>query len=337
MGSFGFSHKFFKRILNMKKLALSCLSIIFLAAPIAVQAQPYPNKPIKMVVPFPAGGTVDFFARVIAPKLSDALGQQVLVENRSGAGGNIATEFVAKSPADGYTLLMGSEIVSINISLYSKLGYDPVKDLDPVVLVGTVPNILIVSPEFPASSLKQLIAKAKAEPGKLSFASTGQGTSSHLSSELMKSMAGVDILHVPYKGGPPAIADLIGRQVSMMFINIPTGMPQVKAGKVKVLAVSSKQRVPQIPDVPTVDEAGLKGFETSAWSGVYAPAGTPQPVIVRLNAEINKILKIPAVREQLAAQGAQPAGGSPEDFKRFTSNEIVKWAKVIKTSGAKVE
>ena len=321
----------------MKNLVLRCLSIALLAVPLAVQAQSYPSKPIKMVVPFPAGGTVDFFARVIAPKLGDALGQQVVVENRAGAGGNIAAEFVAKAPADGYTLLMGSEIVSINTSLYSKLGYDPVKDFDPVLLVGTVPNILIVSPDFPASSLRQLIAQAKAEPGKLSFASTGQGTSSHLSSELMKSMAGIDVLHVPYKGGPPAIADLIGRQVSMMFINIPTGMPQVKGGKVKVLAVSGKKRVAQLPDVPTADEAGLKGFETSAWSGVYAPAGTPRAIITQLNTEINKILKMPAVREQLAAQGAEPAGGSPEDFKRFTSDEIVKWAKVIKTSGAKVE
>ena len=321
----------------MKNLALRWLSIFILAVPLAAQAQSYPGKPIKMLVPFPAGGTVDFFARVIAPKLGEALGQQVVVENRAGAGGNIAAEFVAKSPADGYTLLMGSEIVSINISLYSKLGYDPVKDLDPVLLVGSVPNILIVSPAFPAASLKQLIAQAKAEPGKLSYASTGQGTSSHLSSELMKSMAGIDVLHIPYKGGPPAIADLIGRQVNMMFINLPTGMPQVKGGKVKVLAVSSKQRVAQLPDIPTVDEAGLKGFETSAWSGVYAPAGTPREIIARLNTEINKILKMPSVREQLAVQGAEPEGGSPEEFKRFTSDEIVKWARVIKTSGAKIE
>lgn len=321
----------------MKNLAFRLLLTVLIAVPLAAQAQSYPSKPIKMLVPFPAGGTVDFFARVIAPKLGDALGQQVVVENRAGAGGNIAVEFVAKSPADGYTLLMGSEIVSINISLYTKLGYDPVKDLDPILLVGTVPNILIVSPAYPATSLKQLIAQAKAEPGKLSYASTGQGTSSHLSLELMKSMAGIDVLHIPYKGGPPAIADIIGRQVNMMFINMPTGIPQVKGGKVKVLAVSSKQRVAQIPDVPTVDEAGLKGFETSAWSGVYAPAGTPREIIARLNTEINKILKMPSVRDQLAAQGADPEGGSPEEFRRFTSDEIVKWAKVIKTSGAKIE
>ena len=273
----------------------------------------------------------------MAPKLSDALGQQVVIENRAGAGGNIAAEAVAKAPADGYTLLMGSEIVSINISLYSKLGYDPVKDLEPVVLIGTVPNILLVSPSYPANSLKEFIAQAKAEPGKLSYASTGHGTSSQLSSELMKSMAGIDVLHVPYKGGAPAIADLIGRQVSMMFVNMPTGMPQVKGGRVKVLGITSKQRVPQLPDVPTMDEAGLNGFETYAWSGVYAPMGTPREIVLRLNTEINKILKMPSVREQLAGQGADPAGGSPEEFKRFTGTEIVKWANVIKISGAKIE
>ena len=321
----------------MKHLAFRCLALALMALPFAVQAQSYPNKPIRMLVPFPAGGTVDFFARAVAPKLSDALGQQVVIENRAGAGGNIAAEAVAKAPADGYTLLMGSEIVSINISLYSKLGYDPVKDLEPVVLIGTVPNILLVSPSYPANSLKEFIAQAKAEPGKLSYASTGHGTSSQLSSELMKSMAGIDVLHVPYKGGAPAIADLIGRQVSMMFVNMPTGMPQVKGGRVKVLGITSKQRVPQLPDVPTMDEAGLKGFETYAWSGVYAPMGTPREIVLRLNTEINKILKMPSVREQLAGQGADPAGGSPEEFKRFTGTEIVKWANVIKISGAKIE
>ncbi len=321
----------------MKRFALRCLSIALLALPLAAQAQSYPTKPIKMLVPFPAGGTVDFFARTIAPKLGEALGQQVVIENRSGAGGNIAAEAVAKAPADGYTLLMGSEIVSINISLYSKLGYDPVKDLDPVVLVGTVPNILIVSPSFPANSFKELVAQAKADSSKLSYASTGHGTSSQLSSELMKSMAGIDVLHVPYKGGAPAIADLIGRQVSMMFVNLPTGMPQVKGDRVKVLAVTSNKRVPQLPNVPTLDEAGLKGFETYAWSGVYAPMGTPREIITRLNTEINKILAMPAIREQMAGQGADPAGGTPEEFKRFTGTEIVKWARVIKTSGAKIE
>ena len=304
---------------------------------LAANAQSFPSKPIKMVVPFPAGGTVDFFARVVSTKLSESLGQPVLVENRAGAGGNIAVEAVAKSAPDGYTLLMGSEIVAINTSLYSRLSYDPLKDLAPITLVGTVPNILIVNPALPANSVKELIALAAKSPGKISFASTGQGTSSHLSSELFKLMAHVDITHIPYKGGPPAVADLIGGQVNMMFINMPTGIGHVKSGKARILAVSSLRRVSQLPDVPTVDQAGLKGYDTQAWSGLYAPAGTPPEVIAKLNAEVVKILKMPAVREQLAAQGAEPVGDSPEEFARFMRDEIAKWAKLIKISGAKVE
>ena len=319
---------------NILKLSLSILALIFAAT---ASAQSFPTKPIKIVVPFPAGGTVDFFARVISTKLSEALGQSVLVENRAGAGGNIAAEAVAKAAPDGYTLLMGSEIIAINTSLYSKIGYDPVKDLAPITLVGTVPNILIVHPGLPVNSVNDLIALAKKTPGKISFASTGQGTSTHLSSELFKLMANVDMLHIPYKGGPPAIADLISGQVNMMFINMPTGITHVRSGKAKIIAVSSIKRVPQLPDVPTVDQAGVKGFETSAWSGLYAPAGTPADIINRLNVEVVKILKQPSVREQLMAQGAEPVGDTPEEFSRFTLAEISKWAKIIKISGAKVD
>ena len=319
---------------NILKLSLSILALIFAAT---ASAQSFPTKPIKIIVPFPAGGTVDFFARVISTKLSEALGQSVLVENRAGAGGNIAAEAVAKAAPDGYTLLMGSEIIAINTSLYSKIGYDPVKDLAPITLVGTVPNILIVHPGLPVNSVNDLIALAKKTPGKISFASTGQGTSTHLSSELFKLMANVDMLHIPYKGGPPAIADLISGQVNMMFINMPTGITHVRSGKAKIIAVSSIKRVSQLPDVPTVDQAGVKGFETSAWSGLYAPAGTPADIINRLNAEVVKILKQPSVREQLMAQGAEPVGDTPEEFSRFTLAEISKWAKIIKISGAKVE
>ncbi len=319
---------------NILQLSLSILALIFA---VTASAQPFPTKPIKIVVPFPAGGTVDFFARVISTKLSEALGQSVLVENRAGAGGNIAAEAVAKAAPDGYTLLMGSEIIAINTSLYSKIGYDPVKDLAPITLVGTVPNILIVHPSLPVNSVNDLIALAKKTPGKISFASTGQGTSTHLSSELFKLMANIDMLHIPYKGGPPAIADLISGQVNMMFINMPTGITHVRSGKAKIIAVSSIKRVSQLPDVPTVDQAGVKGFETSAWSGLYAPAGTPVDIINRLNAEVVKILKQPSVREQLMAQGAEPVGDSPEKFSRFTLAEISKWAKIIKISGAKVD
>jgi tripartite-type tricarboxylate transporter receptor subunit TctC len=319
-------------IFSRRAFAFLLMSVSVIAC-----AQTYPSKPIKIIVPFPAGGTVDFFARVVSTKLTESMGQPVLVENRAGAGGNIAAEVVAKSAPDGYTLLMGSEIVAINTSLYSKLGYDPVKDFAPITLVGTVPNILIVHPSIQASSVKELIALAGKTPGKMSFASTGQGTSSHLSSELFKLMANVDLLHIPYKGGPPAVADLIGGQVDMMFINMPTGLAHVKSGKARILAVSSIRRVPQLPDVPTVDQAGLKGYETSAWSGLYAPAGTPPDIIGRLNAEVVKILKMPSVREQLAGQGAEPVGDTPEEFGRFTRAEIAKWAKIIKVSGAKIE
>jgi tripartite-type tricarboxylate transporter receptor subunit TctC len=308
-----------------------------LLVPGLVIAQSFPNKPIKVLVPFPAGGTVDFFARTLAPKLSEALGQTVLVENRPGAGGNIATEAVAKAAPDGYTLLMGSEIVAINTSLYSKLNYDPLKDLAPIVLVGTVPNILIVNPAVPVNNVKELIALGKTKSANLSYASTGQGTSTHLSTELFKNMTGMEAVHVPYKGGPPAIADLLGGQVNMMFINMPTGIAHVRSGKVKILAVSSKKRVAQLPDVPTVEEAGVKGFVTYAWSGLFAPAGTPRDVVLRLNQEVVKLLKLPSIREQLAGQGAEAVGDTPDEFAHFMRDEVAQWAHMVRTSGAKVD
>ncbi len=308
-----------------------------LLVPGLVIAQNFPNKPIKVLVPFPAGGTVDFFARTLAPKLSEALGQTVLVENRPGAGGNIATEAVAKAAPDGYTLLMGSEIVAINTSLYSKLNYDPLKDLAPIVLVGTVPNILIVNPAVPVNNVKELIALGKTKSANLSYASTGQGTSTHLSTELFKNMTGMEAVHVPYKGGPPAIADLLGGQVNMMFINMPTGIAHVRSGKVKILAVSSKKRVAQLPDVPTVEEAGVKGFVTYAWSGLFAPAGTPRDVVLRLNQEVVKLLKLPSIREQLAGQGAEAVGDTPDEFAHFMRDEVAQWAHMVRTSGAKVD
>ena len=321
----------------MRSLWLRRIAALVLCCPCLVMAQSFPNKPIKVLVPFPAGGTVDFFARTLAPKLSEALGQAVLVENRPGASGNIATEAVAKATPDGYTLLMGSEIVAINTSLYSKLNYDPLKDLAPIVLVGTVPNILIVNPSVPANNVKELIALGKNKSANLSYASTGQGTSTHLSTELFKNMTGMEAVHVPYKGGPPAIADLLGGQVNMMFINMPTGIAHVRSGKVKILAVSSKKRVAQLPDVPTVEEAGVKGFVTYAWSGLFAPAGTPREVVTRLNNEVVKLLKLPAIREQLAGQGAEAVGDTPEEFGLFMRNEVAQWAHMVRTSGAKVD
>jgi len=321
----------------MRSFWLRRIAVLFLCCPGLGLAQSFPNKPIKVLVPFPAGGTVDFFARTLAPKLSEALGQTVLVENRPGAGGNIATEAVAKAAPDGYTLLMGSEIVAINTSLYSKLNYDPLKDLAPIVLVGTVPNILIINPAVPANNVKDLIALGKNKSSNLSYASTGQGTSTHLSTELFKNMTGMEAVHVPYKGGPPAIADLLGGQVNMMFINMPTGIAHVRSGKVKILAVSSKKRVAQLPDVPTVEEAGVKGFVTYAWSGLFAPAGTPREVVTRLNNEVVKLLKLSAIREQLAGQGAEAVGDTPEEFGLFMRQEVAQWAHMVRTSGAKVD
>ena len=321
----------------MRSFWLRRIAVLLLCCPGLVLAQAFPNKPIKVLVPFPAGGTVDFFARTLAPKLSEALGQTVLVENRPGAGGNIATEAVAKAAPDGYTLLMGSEIVAINTSLYTKLNYDPLKDLAPIVLVGTVPNILIINPAVPANNVKELIALGKNKSSNLSYASTGQGTSTHLSTELFKNMTGMEAVHVPYKGGPPAIADLLGGQVNMMFINMPTGIAHVRSGKVKILAVSSKKRVAQLPDVPTVEEAGVKGFVTYAWSGLFAPAGTPREVVARLNNEVVKLLKLPAIREQLAGQGAEAVGDTPEEFGLFMRTEVAQWAHMVRTSGAKVD
>ena len=299
---------------------------------------PYPTKPIRIVVPFPAGGTTDILARAVAQKLTETLGQSVVVDNRPGAGGNIGAELVAKSPPDGYTLLMGTVGThAINASLYAKMPYDHVKDFVPVILVAGVPNVLVVNPSVPANSVPELIAYIKANPGKVNFASSGSGTSIHLAGELFKTMAGVSMTHVPYKGSAPAVTDLIGGQVQLMFDNLPSALPQIKAGKLRALAVTSTQRASALPDVPTVAEAGLPGFDATSWFGLLAPAGTPKDVVAKLNAEVAKWLATPEAREKLASQGAIAAGQSPEDFTRHIAAETAKWQKVVKESGAKVD
>jgi tripartite-type tricarboxylate transporter receptor subunit TctC len=301
-------------------------------------AQTYPTKPIRIVVPFPPGGATDILARDVAQKLSESFGQQVIVDNRPGAGGNIGSELVARSAPDGYTLEMGTVGThAINASLYSKMPYDHVKDFVPVILVAGVPNVLVVNPAVPANSVAELIAYAKANPGKLNFASSGAGTSIHLSGELFKVMAGVQMTHIPYKGSAPALQDLLGGQVQLMFDNLPPSLPQIKAGKLRALAVTSLTRAPALPDVPTVAEAGLPGFEASSWFGILAPAGTPPAIVAKLNAEIAKWLATPEAKEKLSKQGANAAGGSPEDFARHIAAETTKWAKVVKDSGAKVD
>ena len=299
---------------------------------------PFPSKPIRIVVPFPAGGTTDILARAVAQKLTETLGQSVVVDNRPGAGGNIGAELVAKSPPDGYTLLMGTVGThAINASLYAKMPYDHVKDFAPVILVAGVPNVLVVNPSVPANNVQELIAYIKANPGKVNFASSGSGTSIHLAGELFKTMAGVSMTHVPYKGSAPAVTDLLGGQVQLMFDNLPSALPQIKAGKLRALAVTSAQRASALPDVPTVAEAGLPGFDATSWFGLLAPAGTPKDVVAKLNAEVAKWLASPEAREKLASQGAIAAGQSPEDFTRHIAAETAKWQKVVKESGAKVD
>ena len=301
-------------------------------------AQTYPSKPIRIVVPFPAGGTTDVLARAVAQKLTESLGQAAVVDNRPGAGGNIGAELVAKAPPDGYTLLMGTVGThAINPSLYPKMPYDHVKDFVPVILVAGVPNVLVINPSLPVNSVQELIAYAKANPGKLNFASSGNGTSIHLSGELFKTMAGVQMAHVPYKGSAPALQDLVGGQVQLMFDNLPSSLALIKAGKLKALAVTSLTRAAALPDVPTVAESGLPGFEASSWFGLLAPAATPQPVVVTLNTDVAKWLATPEAREKLLAQGANAAGGTPADFARHIAAETAKWQKVVKESGAKID
>jgi len=298
----------------------------------------YPSRPVRVVVPFPAGGTTDILARAAAQKLSETWGQQAIVDNRPGAGGNIGSELVAKAPPDGYTLLMGTVGThAINSSLYPKMPYDHVKDFVPVILVAGVPNVLVVNPSLPVNSVQELIAYAKANPGKLNFASSGSGTSIHLSGELFKTMTGVQMTHIPYKGSAPALTDLIGGQVQLMFDNLPSSLAFIKAGKLRALAVTSATRSAALPDVPTIAESGVPGFEASSWFGLLAPAGTPRDIVTKVNADTAKWLASPDAKEKLAAQGAVAAGGSPEDFAKHIQAETAKWARVVKESGAKVE
>jgi tripartite-type tricarboxylate transporter receptor subunit TctC len=298
----------------------------------------YPAHPVRVVVPFPAGGTTDILARAVAQRFTEAFGQPFIVDNRPGAGGNIGAELVAKSAPDGYTLVMGTVGThAINPSLYTNMPYDHVKDFTPVFLVAGVPNVLEVNPAVPAHTVAELVAYAKANPGKLNFASSGSGTSIHLSGELFKTMTGVSMQHVPYKGSAPALQDLLGGQVQLMFDNLPSSMALIKAGKLRALAVTSAHRSAALPDLPTIAESGYPAFEASSWFGLLAPAGTPAAIVNKLNAEGNQWLASADAKDKLLAQGAIAAGGSPEDFARHIATETVKWAKVVKASGAKVE
>ncbi len=304
----------------------------------AAHAQQYPSKPIRIVVPFPPGGIADVMARVFGQKFSDSWGQPAVVENRAGAGGNIGADIVAKSPADGYTLVMGSiGTHSVNISLFSKMPFDPVRDFAPIALVIKSQNLLVVHPSVPAKSVRELIALSGARPGQLAYASAGNGTAGHLAGELFKSMAKIDIVHIPYKGNTPAIADLIGGQTAMTFATMPTVLPQVKAGRLRALAVTGAQRSPALPDTPTVAEAALPGFDVTNWIGLFAPVGTPPDVINKLNAEIIRIMRLPDVEPRLAAEGARFTPNTPAECGAFVKSEIAKWARVIHDAGIRVD
>ncbi len=315
-------------------MAVACISLVAGAQ----GAAGYPSKPIKIVVPFPPGGATDILARAVGAELQKAWGQTVLIENKGGGGGNTGTDMVAKAAPDGYTLVMGTVGThAINMSLYAKMPYDAVKDFEPITLVAGVPNLLVVHPSVNAKSVRELTALAKSMPGKLNVASSGNGTSIHLAAELYKQMAGVDILHVPYKGSSPAVTDLLGGQVQMMFDNMPSALPHAKAGKLRPLAVTGLKRSAALPDIPTMDEEGLKGFNATSWFGLLAPAGTPKDIVAKLNAASVKALASPEMMERLAAQGAEPVGNTPEQFAAFIKAEIDKWSKIVKASGARVD
>jgi tripartite-type tricarboxylate transporter receptor subunit TctC len=329
---------------STRRLVLAALAAAAggLALPAAAQGG-WPNKPVKIVVPFPAGGTTDILARAIAPELSKAFGQQFIVDNRAGAGGNVGAEIVSKSAPDGYTLLMGTVGThGINRALYSRLAYDPIKDFAPITLVAGVPNVMVMPAEKAKSmginTVADFIKYAKANPGKLNMASSGNGTSIHLAGELFKSMTGTYMVHFPYRGSGPAMLDLVGGTMDVMFDNLPSSMQQIKAGKLKALAVTSRQRSAALPDVPTVEEAaGLKGFDATSWFGLLAPAGTPPDIVNRIQQETAKALNSPAIKEKLLSQGAIPSGNTPAEFAKHIDAEHKKWAPVVKASGAKVD
>ena len=314
------------------------LAISFMFVTIGAHAQAYPSKPIKLVVPFPPGGPLDLAGRAIGQHLSEAWGQPVVVENKPGAGGNIGADMVAKSAPDGYTIVMGAlSTHAVNPHLFAKMPYDALKDFAPVTLVAQTPNVLVVNPGVGANSVKDLVALAKASPGKLSFASGSNGSAGHLAGELFKTLAAINIVHVPYKGGAPAMQDLLGGQVQFMFDNLANSMAQLKAGKLKAFAVTTAKRSSLAPDLPTMAEAGVPGFDISTWYGIMAPAGTPPDVVRKLNAEIVKFLASDDMKEKLKAQGAEPAPMSPEQFDAFIRAEHAKYAKIVKDSGAKVD
>jgi tripartite-type tricarboxylate transporter receptor subunit TctC len=301
------------------------------------QAQSYPAKAIRIVVPFPAGGTSDILARAVGQKLSEEWKQPVIVDNRPGASANIGADIVAKSPPDGYTLLCASTIHTINPSLYAKLGYDPVRDFTPITLIAATSQVLAVHPSVPVKTVKEFINYAKKRPGELHYSSAGNGSQPHLTAEMFKARTGINIVHVPYKGAPPAMTDLLAGHVALTFATSPSAVPHARTGKLRALAVSTLTRIAALPDVPTIDEAGVKGFEASGANGLVGPAGMPPAIVERLNAAIVRIVKEPAMSKFLSDQGAEPWTTTPAEYGAYIKSEVAKWAKAVKDSGARVD
>jgi tripartite-type tricarboxylate transporter receptor subunit TctC len=323
------------------KLSVVCARLMALAVACAAfggSAQPYPVKPIRIIVPFPAGGSADIMARVVGQKMTESWGQPAVIDNRSGAGGNIAAELAAKSAPDGYTLFLctvGTH--AVHQTLYAKLAFDPLKDFSPVAYIAGVPNVVVVHPSLPVTSVTELIAFIKARPGRINFGSSGAGSSVHMSGEMLKVMAGLEMTHVPYKGNPQAVTDLMAGQIELMITNMPSVIPYIQSGRLRALAVTTKARSPALPDLPTMEEAGVSGYESSAWFGLVSPAAVPRDVVRKLNAEVVRIVGLEDVKRNLASQGAYPVAMTPEEFGAFMKAETAKWAKIVRASGARAD
>jgi tripartite-type tricarboxylate transporter receptor subunit TctC len=311
-------------------------AVLFAAAP-GVVAQSYPAKPVRAVMPFPPGGAADALLRLLAPKLGEQLGQQIVADPRPGANGNIAAEIVARAPADGYTLLFGNSSLPISVTLYDKLPFDVLKDFTPISLVALTPSVLVVHPSLPVKSVKELIALAKKQPGKLNFASGGVGNTMHLAAALLNTMAGTRMVHVPYKGAGPAIVDVLAGQCDMVFVNIAPVLGYIRAGRVVPIAVTSAKRSVVLPDVPTVAESGMPGYESTTWYGFLGPAGMPKDIVAKLNSAIVAAVRTPEMRERYVSVGSEPETSTPEQFAAYLKTDIASWAKVVKASGAKAE
>jgi len=322
-----------KTLLNNTLFALAALS----AGGSLAQAQGYPSKPVRFIIPFPPGGPTDLMGRTAADRLTKAFGVQFIADNRAGAGGNIGTELCAKSPPDGYTVCMFTVAQSISPAIYGKLGYDPLKDFAPVTLMAILPSMLTTHPSLPVKNVKELVALAKSRPGQMSYASTGNGTSPHMLMEMFKSTAGIDVVHIPYKGQAPAVVDQIAGQVQLAFNTAVTVLPHVQQGKLKPIAISTKERFPPMPDLQTVDEGGVKGYDGGSWQAVVMPAGTPRDIVSKVHQELAAMLKSPDTREKFLSQGALASGITPDEFAKFLKAEMEKWAKVAKAANVKLD